>query len=508
MVLQFKDISKAYGGVHALSNAGLTLKSGEIRALLGGNGSGKSTLIKIGAGLVKQDKGEILLDGVKAAIHSPGDAKKLKMVATSQELSILPNLTVEENIVICDIPLKAGFLTDRKSIRSRTLDILKRLALERDIDIPVERLPINKQYLIEFGKAIFQDFSVLMIDEITSALYREDVEIVKNLLFEYKNQGKAILFVSHRMSEIFSVCDTVTVMRNGKVFSTYDLSQVGSDTLLADMIGKKIVDFGKPPEKKSNRQSKNAKIKDTRMEMLLSVKGLPIWRYGTKIDLDIMKGEIIGVAGLQGHGQTDIVRALHGLSGTVDLELNGKHLRIDRSRRAVKSGFAYVSGDREKEGVFKSHDLSENTKAVQELVLKKKTDVLSVLNQLNVKYDSVRQRITSLSGGNQQKAILGRWIHTNPLLLLADDPSKGIDIKARGELREILWELAYKGMAMIFVSSDEDELVALCAERANARVIVLYEGVIVANLTGSEITRNGIIAATLQKGVLNYNEIQ
>jgi ABC-type sugar transport system ATPase subunit len=505
MVLQFKDVSKAYGGVHALNNAELTLKSGEIRALLGGNGSGKSTVIKIASGLVKQDKGEILLDGVKIAIHSPKDAKKMKLIATSQELSILPNLTVEENISLCDIPLQMGFLADKVTMRDKTIGILEKLGLEADIDIPVEKLPINKQYLLEFGKALFQDFNILMIDEITSALYREDVEIVKNLLFEYKKQGKAILFVSHRMSEIFSICDTVTVMRNGEVVSTYDLNQVGSDTLLTDMIGRKGPDI-ESAEKKNSRPSKNAKNNQT--ETLISVKGLPIKRYGTKIDLEIMKGEIIGVAGLQGHGQTDIVRALHGLVGSVDLKLQGRHLRIDRPRRAVKSGFAFVSGDREKEGAFKNHDLSDNTRVVQELVLRKKTNVLSVLSQLNVKFESTRQRITSLSGGNQQKVILGRWTHTNPLLLLADDPSKGIDIKARSELREILWELSDKGMAMIFVSSDEDELVALCNQRNNARVIVLYEGAIVTNLTGSEISRNSIIAATLQKGVLNYNEIQ
>ncbi|MDR1506371.1 MAG: sugar ABC transporter ATP-binding protein [Treponema sp.] len=496
MIFEFKGISKAYGSIHALKNASLVLKSGEIRALLGGNGSGKSTLIKVGAGLVKQDKGELLFNGVKSEIHSPQSSKALKLAATSQELSILPNLTVEENITLCKVPVWSRIFTDRKVMRAETENILDKLGILKEIDTPIKELPINKQYLIEFGKAVFQDFDILMIDEITSALYREDVEIVKRLLDEYKRQNKIILFVSHRMSEIFSICDTVTVMRNGEVISTYNLEWVGSDTLLTDMIGNKDRD-----SEVKEKQKKRKKSGVNQQELLISVKGLPVKRYNTKVNLDIMEGEIIGIAGLQGHGQADIVRTLHGLSGSVEIELRGRRLHIDNPAGAVKHGFAYVSGDRERDGVFKRHDLSENTKVVQELALNKKSDVMAVLKQLNVKFDTTQQDIASLSGGNQQKVILGRWTHTNPLLLLADDPSKGIDIKARGELREILWALSEKGMAMIFVSSDEDELVALCSEKENARVIVLYEGGIVVTLRGFEITRDNIIAATLAKGI-------
>jgi ABC-type sugar transport system ATPase subunit len=496
MILEFKGVSKAYGSIYALKSANLVLKNGETRALLGGNGSGKSTLIKVASGLVKPDKGEILFDGVKAEIRSPESSKRLKLSATSQELSILRNLTVEENITLCKVPMRSRFFTDRRVMRFETEKMLEKLGIEKDIDTPVEELPINKQYLIEFGKAIFQDFNVLMIDEITSALYREDVEVVKRMLDEYKKQGKIILFVSHRMSEIFSICDTVTIMRNGEVISTYDLERTGSDTLLADMIGNMDMDT----EVKGPRTKKKKPV-EKQPELLISVKALPIKRYNKKISFDIMEGEIIGVAGLQGHGQADIVRALHGLSGSVEVELKGRLLHIDTPARAVKHGFAYVSGNRERDGVFKSHDLSENIRVVQELALKKKTDVIAVLKQLNVKFDTVQQGITSLSGGNQQKVILGRWTHTNPVLLLADDPSKGIDIEARNELREILWTLSKNGMAMIFVSSDEDELAALCSEKENARVIVLYEGSIIMTLRGGEITRDNIIAATLAKGI-------
>ncbi len=500
MDLEFKNISKLYGGIHALKNASLLLSSGEVRALLGGNGSGKSTLIKVASGLVKPDEGEIFINGEKIVIHSPKAAKRFKIVATSQELSILPNLTVGENITLCQMPTNNGVFTNRNAIRQETKRILERLGLEGDIDTPVRDLPINKKYLIEFGKAIFQDFDILLIDEITSALYREDVEIVKSIIKQYKALGKIILFVSHRMSEIFSICDTVTVMRNGEIISTFELSRTDTDMLLTDMTGKSEVNPDCPVAKES-REACGAVLE--KRACLLSVKDLKIKSYDTKIDLNVAKGEIIGVAGLQGHGQSDIVTSLFGLSDPVDIELEGRHVRIDNPKHSVKQGLAYVSGDRERDGSFKSHDLSENIKVVQELVLKKKTDALEILRQLNVKYGTARQKITSLSGGNQQKVILGRWIHTSPLLLLANDPSKGIDVKARSELREILWALADNGMSMIFVSSDEDELVSLCANKQNAHVIVLYEGKIAATLKGSQVTRDNIIIASLGKGDKN-----
>jgi len=497
MDFEFKNISKQYGGVHALKNASLLLKGGDIRALLGGNGSGKSTLIKAASGLVKPDKGEILMNGEILAIHSPKAAKQLKIVATSQELSILPNLTVEENITLCDIPLRTGMFTNRKEMRMEAKKVLDKLGIGDDIDTPVRELPINKKYLIEFGKALYQDFDILMIDEITSALYRKDVEIIRELIKTYKEQGKIILFVSHRMSEIFSICDTVTVMRNGEIISTYELSQINSNLLLADMTGKNETGFDSQIKEETLRLTET----DSHGKgLLLSVRNLPIKSYDTKIDLDISKGEIIGVAGLQGHGQAEIVTSLFGLSDAVDIVLEGRHVRIHNPIHSVKQGFAYVSGDREGDGSFKSHDLSENVSVVQELVLKKKTKVLEILKKMNVMFDNVHQGITSLSGGNQQKVILGRWIHTNPSLLLANDPSKGIDVKARSEFREILWTLAKNGTSVIFVSSDEDELVALCANKQNARVIVLYEGMIATTLKGNQVTRDNIITASLGKG--------
>ena len=490
MILTYSDVSKRYGGVQALNSVSLELAGGEIHALLGGNGSGKSTLIKITSGLVKADSGEVQIDGKAIDTSAPKLAKKAKIVSTAQELSILPNLSVAENLTICDLP-KNGLFVDRKQMRSKAKAILERLGMVDELDTPVSALPINKQYLLEFGKAIYQDFDIILIDEITSALYREDVKTVKDILLDYKRQGKIILFVSHRMSEIFDICSVVTVMRNGEVISTYRTDGVTHETLLRDMVGESSAVFAAP-------KALSPEASFTGERLLSAV--VPIKSYNETADFDVYKGEIIGVAGLQGHGQSDLVQALFGIDGEISVTLDGMEKKIVSPRSAVNNGIAYVTGDREKDGSFPQHDLADNIGAVSSLIFNKKIDTLSELKRFNIKFHSVYQSIVSLSGGNQQKVIFGRWISANPRLLLANDPSKGIDVNARAELREIIWELTQKGMSVVFVSSDEDELVSLCGPIKNSRILVMYEGKVVKTLVGAEITRENLIAATIKNG--------
>lgn len=493
MILKFLDISKRYGGVQALNAATLELRGGEIHALLGGNGSGKSTMIKIASGLVKQDSGEIEIDGNKIDNSNPKSSKKMKIVATAQELSIFPNLSVEENLTLCDLPMN-GMFVDRKAMHDKAVKVLEKLGMLADINSPVVSLPINKQYMLEFGKAIYQDFDILLIDEITSALYREDVLVVKNILKEYKAQGKVILFVSHRMSEIFDICDTVTVMRNGEIISTYNISSVTHDELLSDMIGE-----GNAKNLATAANKTHEEYSGDRDEPLLTA-SVPIKSYGETVDINVCRGEIIGIAGLQGHGQADLVQALFGLNGEIDVNFSGKNEKIFSPQNAVKLGIAYVTGDRERDGSFPQHNLADNIGVVSEHVFGQNISSRETLDRFHIKYDTEYQKITSLSGGNQQKVIFGRWINTAPKLLLANDPSKGIDVNARAELREILWELTKNGMSIIFVSSDEDELVSLCGPLKNARILVMYEGQIVRSLKESEITRDNLIAATIKNG--------
>lgn len=493
MIIQFENICKSYGGVKALQKANVSVQSGEIRALLGGNGSGKSTLIKIASGLIPADSGKIYIDGKQVSVHTPKAAKKLGLIATSQELSILPNLTVGENIALCALPrTKLGF-TNYKAIRDRSMKILEELGLAGKVDAPVSSLALNEQYLIELGKAMFQDFDVLLIDEVTSALYEQDVAVVKRILNRYKQEGKIIVFVSHRMKEIRDICDTVTVMRNGEIIETCDISAVDDDYMLSLMIGEK---------KKSVEPAEQVENPSAQAEQgYVQIRNLPIPLYGTKVDLDLAKGEIVGIAGLQGHGQSDIVRSLHGLNDPIRLRIDGSEFEIKSPIDAVRRRIAFVSGDREVEGSFRQHTLTDNISSVKELILKEKIPShKAVLDQLNVKYASEGQNIMALSGGNQQKVIFARWICSNPVLLLADDPSKGIDVNARSEMQGILKELAEKGTSMIIVSSDDDELEKLCRVTPNSRVIVMYEGNIVATLRGEQITRDNIIEASHASG--------
>ena len=486
MGLVLENITKFYGAVKAVEHADLSIDNGEVRAILGGNGSGKSTLAKVISGLAGKNSGKILLNGTEINFQSPAEAKKQHVIMTSQELSLFNNLTVEENISICNMPVRWKF-TDEGKVKERARGVLQELHLEDLMGRKVSELAPNQQYMIEFAKALVQEPKVLLVDEITSALYREDVKIVTEVIKKLKKKGTIIRFISHRMEELYTICDSVTIMRNGVTYGTYPMNDKTEDELLSLMIGSKIESF-----------HGSARKSDKERTVLLDIPEIPIPSYGTSIHLQVGKGEIIGIAGLQGHGQVDLINSIYGLNGSISVRLEGKELKIDNPRQAVRDGFAYISGDREKDGTFKERSIAENLTAVYELVKRKKgMDVPKTLSKFFVKYDSDKALITSLSGGNQQKVVVGRWLAANPKVLLANDPTKGIDVKAREDLHRLFTELVKAGNAVIMVSSDEDELVNITAMPEFSRVLVMYEGNISAELEGDEITRENISSASM-----------
>jgi ABC-type sugar transport system ATPase subunit len=487
-MLQFENLSKTYGHVIALQNVSFGVKKGEIRGLLGGNGSGKSTLVKIAGGAVVPDSGKIFINNQEVRVNSPKKAIKKGLVMTSQELSIVPNLSVWENMFLSVMPVHGGIFIDKNKAKSQCLAMLEELGIGHQINANVHALPKNEQYMLELGKALIQVPDILMVDEITSALYTENVEVVRKKLQEYKKQGKIVLFISHRMEELYSICDSVTVMRNGEVIGTHDISEKNGIELLTLMVGKEFA---------SIQKIKTAGTLNLGRP-LISAKNIPMRRYGKFLSLDVAKGEIIGVAGLQGHGQSDIVRTLHGLGGDIEITMEDRQIILKNPHQAVKQGFAFISGDRELEGVFREHSIANNITVVKELVDKKNLKhVENVLDSIKVIYAGIHQNLTSLSGGNQQKVIVGRWTSTDPMLILADDPTKGIDVQARKELHSLFAEMTLRGVSLIIVSSDDNELVSLCSCLDNSRVIVLYEGEIVKTLRGNEITRENILAAAI-----------
>ena len=304
MGLAFRNISKRYGAVVAIKQAQMEIEEGEVRAILGGNGSGKSTLAKVIGGLISRDNGEILFQGKVIDFKSPKDAKKHHVIMTSQELSLFGNLTVEENICICDVPVRGRF-TDRKRLKQKAFEILKKMKLESLIGKKVEELAANQQYMVELAKALVQEPKILVIDEITSALYREDVEIVDEIIRDLKSQGCIVLFISHRMVELYAMCDTVTIMRNGETLGTYQMKEKSEDELLSLMVGTRIESY----------HGEGRHHQNVERDVFIRAPHIPIPTYGTVESLEIGMGEIIGVAGLQGHGQTDLVRALYGVRG-------------------------------------------------------------------------------------------------------------------------------------------------------------------------------------------------
>lgn len=488
MSLECKGVCKAYGSVIALQESNLTVQPGEIRALLGGNGSGKSTLAKILAGTVKPDHGTFTLYGSPYKINSPTAAKRKRVVMTSQELSLLTNLTVAENLNICAIP-RRGCFTDRKTIVARAMEMMERLEITELKDKTIDELTASEQYMVEFAKALMADPDVLIVDEITSALFNTDVEKVRKALHELKAKNRIILFISHRMSELYSICDSVTVMRNGEILDTWQMDSVDANTLLSQMTGRNITD-----ETTADDHGEYAHAG----EELLKIEDLVLDGFHEPIHLEVKAGEIIGIAGLEGHGQSVLLRKLYGLNGSCGITLRGKPVTIHSPRDAVKNRFAFISGDRTREGVFAERSISDNADVVLTQVLgEKKANVTAVLDEFNVKYGSMKHRITSLSGGNQQKVVIGRWIASRPSIVLADDPTKGVDVQARRDIHEIFVNLANQGSAVLMVSSDEDELISMAKMTPTAKIIVMYEGQFSAILSGAAITKDNIAKASM-----------
>jgi len=491
-----KNVKKSYGGVHALKDASITVNDGEVRCLFGGNGSGKSTLGKIICGAVHPDGGEITCNDEHLHLTSPFDGKARGIVLASQELSLLNYLTVEENIILASLPVdKMGFV-DRKELERKADEILAEFHLQSIAKSKVADLPPNIKYLVEFGKALAQNPKVVILDEVTSAMYRADVELVRKKVEKLKEDGVCVILITHRIDELFSIGDTVTVLRNGETVHTCDVTDVTESQLIELMTGKIIENPIDVSALQSERQASDDK------ETLLEVKDLDLPGFHGKSDYIVKKGEIIGIAGLQGNGQSTLLRRLFGLYGPVTEKIEGKEVTVRDAASAVANGLAFCSGDREREGTYMDRSIKENLLDVLTLVKKQKCDEPDkLLDSFGVKYNGDSdQVITALSGGNQQKVVLSRWLASEPKLLLADDPSKGIDVQARYDMYVEMKRLSDAGVGVIIFSSDDDELVRLASITNNSAVWVMVDGHVIKELKGSEVTRDNIIKYSFMTG--------
>jgi ribose transport system ATP-binding protein len=494
--LSARNIVKHYGGVVALSDANLDVHAGEVVALIGANGSGKSTLSKIINGVVVLDGGQLLLDDKPVHFSSPQASKNLGISTVFQELSLIPQMTVAENIWLTREPLNKAGLVDRKSVNSRTKELLALFegTYKNSIspDITVGALPADEKQIIEILKAISFDPRLIILDEATASLDRRQVQRLFELIAKWKLEEKAVIFVSHRMEEIFRIADQFSVLRNGITVGSGLMKDISEKELVNLMVAKasasNVVQREHSQKEKSDGQKVRLEVENLKTNILKDV------------SLQLKDGELLGIGGLVGQGQRDLLLALFGdLPYKGIVKISGEPVHFKNTRQAIDKGIALVPGERAKEGLLYIRSILENfllpSWGKYGFPLKMKKAVQNsqeVSKDLNLKMAGLDEPVSSLSGGNAQKVVIGKWLLRKPKILLLDDPTKGVDVGTKAEFYKLLERLCADGNAILFYSSDDDELIGLCD-----RVLVMHDGVIRSELKGASLTKSNLIGASL-----------
>lgn len=489
-LLKMEGISKKFPGVIALHNAQFTLEAGEIHALLGENGAGKSTLIKVLTGVEKRDRGTIMLNGNTISPTCTKDAQDIGISTVYQEVNLCPNLSVAENIFIGREFMKHGRI-DWKLMNSNAKNLLKKFNLDIDVSKKLNTYSVSIQQLVAIARASDISAKVLILDEPTSSLTQVEVDKLFSIMRMLKNQGVGIIFVTHFLDQVYTISDKITVLRNGEYVGTYNTKELPKVELVGKMIGKEY-------EQISEISAHTANDNETK-ELLVSIKGATSVNINNGINLDINKGEVLGLSGLLGSGRSETIRMIFGNDHlkTGSIAIKGKTIHIKNSLTAIRNGFAYCPENRKTEGIVGDLSIRENIilalqakrglfKAIKKSEATRIAD--AYIKKLSIKTPSQNQLIKNLSGGNQQKVILARWLATHPDLLMLDEPTRGIDIGAKAEIQKIVVKLADQGMSLIFVSSEIDEMLRCCN-----RISVLSDKKIVAELRGDEISEHGIM---------------
>ena len=493
-MFELRAIEKRFDAVVALNGAHLQVEPGEIRALLGSNGSGKSTMIKVLAGLVNPNSGEILIDGNQVEIHNGQDSRRLGIATAFQDLSLVPTMSVRDNILLGNEPCNKFGVVDKKAGDAIIDALLKRFHIDCDPNAYVQTLMPSVQTMLEVAKAVSLKPRLLLLDEVTAALHYDEIEVLFSVMRELKEEGVAMIYVTHRMNEVFQVCDTATIMRSGETITEGKMSDFTLDDIVYYMTGQR-------PDKETTAAAHSFEEKNG--EIRLDVKDLAVFPRVRDLSMRAYKGEIIGIGGLQGQGQSEFIRALLGAepiqSGTI--EYDGKQVAFKSPTQAVKDGMGFISGERNREAMFPVRTVEENILAGK--VAKGKLFAYmtpksnhafanNAVEKYNIKIGALDHPASSLSGGNQQKLVVARWIAMQPKLLLLDDPTKGVDIHSRQEIHRILRQCADEGMTIIISSSESEELLSV-----SDRIYVFYEGCISAVLEGPTKTPEMLVAAMM-----------
>ncbi len=495
--LSAHNIVKRYGGVVALSDGNLDVNAGEVVALIGANGSGKSTMSKVINGVVVLDGGQLLLDEKPVHFSSPQAAKKLGISTVFQELSLIPTMTVAENIWLTREPLRGAGLIHHRAVREKTNALLQLFEgtykAKMDADTPVASLHPDEKQIIEILKAISFDPRLIILDEATASLDSRQVQRLFDLVARWKEEGKAIVFVSHRMEEIFRIADNFSVLRNGKTVGSGVMKDITEKELVNLMIEKaSVFNYSRQNrEEAENKAKKNPiclDVKDLRTQVLNGV------------SFSVHRGELLGLGGLMGQGQRDLLLSLFGdIAFTGSVCINDRDVHFKHPRQAMNQNIALVPGDRSKEGMLYIRSILDNILlpswreyGTPLRIRKANRDADEIGKTLSLKMASLQEPVSSLSGGNAQKVVIGKWLLRQPELLLLDDPTKGVDVGTKAEFYHLLTQLAEQGKTILFYSSDDEELIGLCD-----RVLVLHDGNIRTELSGDKLTKENLIAASL-----------
>ncbi|MGH9755700.1 MAG: sugar ABC transporter ATP-binding protein [Blastocatellia bacterium] len=498
-LLEARGIGKSFPGVVALDGVSLGARAGAVHAVVGENGAGKSTLMKILSGVYRADNGEILLDGKKVEFHSTRAAEEAGVVIIHQELNLVPALSVAENIFLGREPSRFGFV-DRRKMEREAEALLERLGRRLDPRSAVESLKVSDQQVVEIAKALSLDARALIMDEPTTALASDDVERLFDIIRALAGAGAAVIYISHKMDELFRIADEFTVLRDGKLIGHRAASETTPGELARMMVGREVT------YARAESDGRNA-VETQDFASLLRVENLSSRevRAGrgprlSDINFSLRAGEVLGVAGLMGAGRTELLESLFGVretSADSRVRLNGETLAISGPRQAIKAGLAFVSEDRKAQGLALDMDVGANITLAQLKrfsrlgfiqAAREEEAAREYVAKLDIKTPDTRAATVNLSGGNQQKVVLAKWLLTGPKALLLDEPTKGIDIKGKAEIYRLIEELAASGLGVILVSSELPELLAL-----SDRIIVLREGRLAGAIERSEATEERII---------------
>ncbi|ABY92290.1 MAG: ribose transport system ATP-binding protein [Candidatus Petromonas sp.] len=494
-ILELEGIHKSFNGVKVLENVNFKVKAGEVHALVGGNGAGKSTLMKILTGVYKCDKGVIKINGKVIKIEDPNDAKKYGIRMIFQELSLVPTLTVAENIFLTNEPITKGFAINKRIIQEKTSKLLKEFDIDVDPNARVSSLGVGYCQLIEIAKSLATEANILIMDEPTASLSEAETNILFNFIKKLKEKGVSIIYISHRMNEIFKVADRITILRDGKNVITTEIDKINIQEIIEYMMGSKV-------EKIFEWQERDQMIDN---DYILEVKELTVNSQIKDISFKLKKGEILGIAGLMGSGRTEILEAIFGIREKIkgEILIEGKRTEIKSVKDAISAGIALVPENRREQGLVLMHSVKENIilPNLQRLLhvfaintKKVKMLVETSIKEFSIKTDSINKPVRFLSGGNQQKVVIAKWLKTNPKVLLLDEPTAGVDVGAKGEIVNIIREFANSGKGVIVVSSELAELLAVCD-----RILILSKGRIINEYLRKDIESEEVLQHAIQQ---------